>query len=47
MVFLEEELGVKLFEKEGWNVILNKYGKMFFDDVNKIISMLDGSVSLF
>ncbi|NOV93443.1 LysR family transcriptional regulator [Clostridium saccharobutylicum] len=47
MASLEEELGVKLFEKEGRNVILNKYGKMFFDDANKIISMLDGSVSSF
>ncbi|AQS09839.1 HTH-type transcriptional regulator GltC [Clostridium saccharobutylicum] len=47
MASLEEELGVKLFEKEGRNVILNKYGKMFFDDANKIISMVDGSVSSF
>lgn len=47
MASLEEELGVKLFEKEGRNVILNKYGKMFFDDANKIINMLDGSVSSF
>ncbi|CAI3211405.1 putative transcriptional regulator, LysR-type [Clostridium neonatale] len=44
---LEEELGVKLFEKEGRNVVLNKYGKMFYNDASKIISMLDISVNSF
>ena len=27
---LEKELGVSLFEKEGRNIVLTKYGKMFF-----------------
>ena len=44
---LEEELGVRLFEKEGRNIVLNKYGKMFYDDINKIINMLDASVNSF
>jgi Transcriptional regulator len=44
---LEEELGVRLFEKEGRNIVLNKYGKMFYDDVNKIMNMLDTSVNSF
>lgn len=44
---LEEELGVRLFEKDGRNIVLNKYGKMFYDDVNKIINMLDVSVNSF
>lgn len=47
MASLEDELGVLLFEKEGRNIVLNKYGKMFFDDVNKVITMLDTSVHSF
>lgn len=38
---------MRLFEKEGRNIVLNKYGKMFCDDVNKIINMLDVSVNSF
>ena len=30
---LEEELGVKLFEKNGRNVSLTKYGKSFLEDL--------------
>ena len=33
---LEEELGVKLFEKNGRNVSLTKYGKSFLEDVEQI-----------
>lgn len=47
MASLEDELGVTLFEKEGRNIILNKYGKMFFDDANKVINILDISVNSF
>lgn len=41
---LEEELGVKLFEKEGRNVVLNKYGESFLKDVEHALDMLDSSV---
>ncbi len=41
---LEEELGVKLFEKDGRNVALTKYGKMFLQDVESILEQLDHSV---
>lgn len=41
---LEEELGVKLFEKNGRNVVLTKYGKSFLDDVEEILARLDASV---
>lgn len=41
---LEEELGVKLFEKNGRNVVLTKYGKSFLDDVEEILTRLDASV---
>ncbi len=30
---LENELGVALFEKEGRNIVLTKYGKIFLKDV--------------
>lgn len=41
---LEEELGVKLFEKDGRNVALTKYGRMFLQDVESILEQLDHSV---
>lgn len=41
---LEEELGVKLFEKDGRNVALTKYGKMFLQDVESILGQLDHAV---
>lgn len=40
---LEKELGVSLFEKEGRNVILTKYGKIFLSDVEKSLEILDSS----
>ncbi len=42
---MEEELGVKLFEKNGRNVSLTKYGKVFFADAQDILSKLDASVN--
>lgn len=42
---LEEELGVKLFEKNGRNVTLTKYGKVFLNDVEEVLNRLDSSVS--
>lgn len=41
---LEEELGVKLFEKNGRNVVLTKYGRSFLDDVEEVLARLDASV---
>lgn len=41
---LEEELGVNLFEKEGRNIILTKYGHMFLNDVERAIEILDSGV---
>lgn len=42
---LEEELGVKLFEKRGRNITLTKYGKKFLIDAEDILEKLDASVN--
>ncbi len=42
---LEKELGVKLFEKEGRNVVLTKCGQVFLEDVEQSLEILDSSVS--
>ena len=34
---LEEELGVSLFQKNGRNIELTKYGSIFLEHVNRII----------
>ncbi len=41
---LEKELGVNLFEKDGRNVVLTKCGRLFLDDVEKSLEILDYSV---
>ncbi len=41
---LEQELGVNLFEKEGRNIVLTKYGRMFLNDVEKSMDILDSSI---
>lgn len=41
---LEAELGVTLFEKEGRNVVLTRCGKEFLEEVEKSLSILDGSI---
>lgn len=41
---LEQELGVNLFEKEGRNIVLTKYGHMFLRDVEKSIEILDSGI---
>lgn len=41
---LEQELGVNLFEKEGRNIVLTKYGHMFLEEVEKSIEILDASI---
>lgn len=42
---LEKELGVRLFEKEGRNIVLTKCGQAFLDDVEKSLQMLDDSIN--
>ena len=42
---LEKELGVKLFEKDGRNVVLTKCGQAFLIDVEQALDMLDSSVN--
>lgn len=42
---LEKELGIKLFEKEGRNVVLTKYGQAFLKDVEKSLNVLDSSIN--
>lgn len=44
---LEKELGVCLFEKDGRNIVLTKYGKIFSDDVSKSLEILDSGVNTF
>jgi DNA-binding transcriptional LysR family regulator len=41
---LEQELGVNLFEKEGRNIALTKYGRMFLTDVEKSMEILDSGI---
>ena len=42
---LEDEIGVPLFEKEGRNIVLTKYGRLFLSDVEKSLQILDAGVS--
>ena len=44
---LEKELGVPLFEKEGRNIVLTKYGKIFLDDVTNSLDILDSGIKTF
>lgn len=38
---LEDELGVPLFERQGRNIILNQYGKLFLVHANRILKELE------
>ncbi|KQL54316.1 LysR family transcriptional regulator [Heyndrickxia shackletonii] len=38
---LEEELGVQLFDRTGRNIVLNKYGKMFLQRVERSIQEIE------
>lgn len=40
---LEQELGVKLFQKEGRNVVLTQYGKQYLKDIEDILNHLSQS----
>ena len=42
---LEEELGIRLFEKDGRNIVLTKYGQAFLLDVEHALSLLDSSIN--
>jgi DNA-binding transcriptional LysR family regulator len=42
---IEEELGVKLFEKTGRNVVLTKYGRAFQSQVEASLRILDSSIN--
>ncbi len=44
MAQLEDELGVNLFEKDGRNIVLTKYGRLFRNDVEKSLKVLDTGV---
>ena len=41
---LEEKLGVELFEKDGRNIRLSKYGEIFLPYVNKTLDSLDEGI---
>lgn len=41
---LEEELGVRLFDRNGKRIALNKDGESFLVDVNRILDDIDDSV---
>lgn len=41
---LEEELGIRLFEKHGRNIALTKYGRAFLEEVTDVLGKLDNSV---
>lgn len=44
MSTLEQELGTKLFAKQGRNVVLTKYGKIFLDYAEEALKVLDAGV---
>lgn len=41
---LEKELHVRLFEKEGRNVVLTKWGSTFLEEAEEVLALLDHSV---
>ncbi len=43
---IEEELGVRLFEKKGRNVHLTKYGREFYKYVDQSLKILDTGISI-
>ena len=42
---LEEEVGVTLFDKKGRNIVLNRYGKVFYEYVKKAIVEIDAGLN--
>lgn len=43
---LEQELGISLFQKEGRNVKLTKYGQEFYEYVNDALNQLDKGIAV-
>lgn len=41
---MEDELGVSLFKRKGRNIVLTKYGKLFLNDIEPVITHLDDSI---
>lgn len=41
---LENELGTYLFEKQGRNVVLTKYGRLFMEYAEEALSILDAGI---
>ena len=41
---LEQELGTRLFERQGRNVVLTKYGRMFMQYAEEALAILDTGV---
>ena len=41
---LEEELGTRLFEKKGRNIVLTRYGKLFLPYVEESLKVLEGHI---
>lgn len=44
MSLLEKELGVTLFQKEGRNIVLTKCGKIFLENIQESLKILDNSI---
>ena len=40
---LEEELGVRLFDRVGRNIVLNRYGESFLKNTNEILNRLENA----
>lgn len=42
---LEKEINIRLFEKEGRNIVLTRAGKKFLIDIEKALSLIDDSIN--
>ena len=42
---LEREINIRLFEKEGRNVVLTRAGKNFLTDIEKALALIDESIN--
>lgn len=41
IISLEKELGVELFDRDGRNIKLNRYGRVFFDYAVQAVEKID------
>lgn len=46
IISLEKELGVELFDRDGRNIKLNRYGRVFFDYAMQAVQKIDEGTSL-